>query len=83
MGIGQVITQPLFFASSAIYPIELMPTWLKVLSRVNPLTYIVDALRSLLLTGDYSNLGIDIGVVILSVVVLTALAILAFRRVLE
>jgi ABC-2 type transport system permease protein len=83
MGIGQVITQPLFFASSAIYPVELMPPWLKVLSQVNPLTYIVDALRSLLLTGDYSHLGIDMGVLILSVVVLTGLAILAFRRVLD
>ncbi len=83
MGIGQVITQPLFFASSAIYPVDLMPAWLQVLSRVNPLTYIVDALRSLLLTGDYSHLGTDIGVIILSVVVLTGLATLAFRRILD
>jgi ABC-2 type transport system permease protein len=60
-----------------------MSPWLKVLSQVNPLTYIVDALRSLLLTGDYSHLGIDMGVLILSVVVLTGLAILAFRRVLD
>ena len=46
---------PLFFASSAIYPVDLMPNWLKVLSRVNPLTYVVDALRALLLTGDFSR----------------------------
>ncbi len=83
MGIGQVITMPLFFASSAIYPIDLMPGWLKVVSRVNPLTYIVDALRALLVTSDFSHLAIDLGVVVLSVVVLTTLAILAFRRILE
>ncbi len=83
MGIGQVITMPLFFASSAIYPVNLMPTWLQVLSRVNPMTYIVDSLRALLVTGDFSHLALDIGVVVLSAVVLNILAILAFRRVLE
>ncbi|MGE5263785.1 MAG: ABC transporter permease, partial [Acidobacteriota bacterium] len=30
MGIGQVLTMPLFFASNAIYPISIMPTWLQV-----------------------------------------------------
>lgn len=83
MGMGQVITMPLFFASSAVYPVDLMPGWLKVLSGVNPLTYIVDALRALLVTGDFSHLAIDLGVVVLSVVVLTGLAIFAFRHVLD
>jgi len=39
MGIGQVLTMPIFFASTAIYPIDLMPRWLQFVSRVNPLTY--------------------------------------------
>ena len=30
MGIGQAITMPLFFASNALYPVELMPGWLQV-----------------------------------------------------
>ena len=38
MGIGQVLTMPLFFASSAVYPIALMPAWLQVVARLNPLT---------------------------------------------
>src|SRR5574337_187887 len=49
MGVGQVLTMPLFFASSAIYPLELMPSWLQLVARVNPLTYLVDALRALML----------------------------------
>ena len=49
MGIGQAITMPLFFASNALYPIEIMPGWLQVVSHVNPLTYEVDALRGLLI----------------------------------
>ena len=51
MGIGQVLTMPLFFASSAIYPLELMPAWLQTIARFNPLTYLVDALRRLMIEG--------------------------------
>src|SRR4029077_19856928 len=47
MGIGQVLTMQLFLASNAIYPLTLMPSWLRVVARGNPLTYQVDALRSL------------------------------------
>ncbi len=61
MGIGQMITMPLFFASSALYPVSVMPGWLKVLSKVNPLTYEVDALRGLLISSP-AHLGLDFGV---------------------
>ena len=43
MGIGQAITMPLFFASNALYPVDVMPAWLHVLSTVNPLSYEVHA----------------------------------------
>jgi ABC-2 type transport system permease protein len=49
MGIGQAITMPLFFGSNALYPVSLMPGWLQVINRVNPLGYEVDALRGLLI----------------------------------
>jgi len=58
MGIGQVLTMPLFFASNAIYPLSLMPVWLRNLSRINPLTYQVDALRSLMIVGGSSTFGL-------------------------
>ncbi|MEV6703844.1 ABC transporter permease, partial [Streptomyces sp. NPDC051453] len=61
MGIGQAITMPLFFASNALYPVALMPGWLQAVSRVNPLTYQVDALRGLLL-GTPSHLPLDYAV---------------------
>jgi len=57
MGIGQVLTMPLFFASNAIYPLSIMPRWLQVVARVNPLTYVVDALRGLMIQGGHSSLG--------------------------
>jgi ABC-2 type transport system permease protein len=58
MGIGQAITMPLFFASNALYPIALMPTWLAAISVVNPLSYQVDALRGLLI-GTPDHLPLD------------------------
>ncbi|ROQ68883.1 ABC-2 type transport system permease protein [Streptomyces sp. 840.1] len=61
MGIGQAITMPLFFASNALYPVALMPGWLQAISKVNPLSYQVDALRGLLI-GTPSHLGLDFGV---------------------
>ena len=65
MGIGQAITMPLFFASNALYPVAVMPGWLQVVSRVNPLSYQVDALRGLLL-GTPAHLGLDFAVLVLA-----------------
>ena len=64
MGIGQVLTMPLFFASNAIYPIEMMPGWLKVVARVNPLTYLVDALRALMVEVGRSAFGYGVDVAV-------------------
>ena len=76
MGIGQVLTMPLFFASNAIYPISIMPEWLKVIALVNPLTYEVDALRAMMLVGGTSLYGIpfDFAALILSMIILVAIA---------
>jgi ABC-2 type transport system permease protein len=83
MGIGQAITMPLFFASNAIYPISLMPNWLKVIVIINPLSYIVDAMRSLLVTGDLSTLPVDISAIAVATVVLFTLASLCFNRIIS
>ena len=57
MGIGQAITMPLFFASNALYPVDVMPAWLHVLSTVNPLSYEVNALRALLIGTPHQPAG--------------------------
>jgi ABC-2 type transport system permease protein len=67
MGIGQAITMPLFFASNALYPVDVMPRWLRWLSAVNPLSYEVNALRSLLI-GTPSNALLDLGVLVFAAV---------------
>jgi ABC-2 type transport system permease protein len=75
MGIGQVLTMPLFFASNAIYPVTSMPPWLRVIARANPLSYEVDALRAMMLAGESSamGLGTDFAVLLLVSVALIAL----------
>ncbi len=79
MGIGQAITMPLFFSSSALYPEQIMPGWLQVISRCNPLSYEVDALRGLLI-GTPAHLGLDVIVlVVATVVAVTASAALLPR----
>jgi ABC-2 type transport system permease protein len=72
MGVGQVLTMPLFFASNAIYPTAIMPAWLKVISNLNPLTYVVDALRTFMLSGSTSSfgLGLNYAVILLTTIVL-------------
>ncbi|PWB80745.1 MAG: multidrug ABC transporter permease [Candidatus Methylomirabilota bacterium] len=65
MGIGQVLTMPIFFASNAIYPLSLMPTWLRTISVANPLTYQVDGLRALMLQGGASALSLELDFTVL------------------
>jgi len=78
MGIGQVLTMPLFFASNAIYPISIMPAWLQVISHINPLTYEVDALRTLMLAGGTSTYGVGLDVAVL-LIATTILVIIGGR----
>ncbi len=75
MGIGQILTMPLFFASNAMYPVAIMPDWLKVMAHVNPLTYEVDAMRALMIQGGATvyGVGADFAVLFLGMAVLTAL----------
>ncbi|MFE7174119.1 ABC transporter permease [Streptomyces sp. NPDC057616] len=68
MGIGQAITMPLFFGSNALYPVSVMPGWLQAVSKVNPLSYEVDALRGLLI-GAHTHLALDFGVLLVAAAV--------------
>jgi len=81
MGIGQLVMMPLFFASSALYPLSIMPGWLHVVARINPLTYEVQGLRQLLLgSGASGELWLDFAVVIGFFVAMAAAATRAYPR---
>ncbi len=82
MGIGQIMTMPIFFASNAIYPIAIMPPWLKIVSSFNPLTYEVDGLRALMLRGGIATYGIayDFGLLTLVAAMFVILATAVYPR---
>jgi ABC-2 type transport system permease protein len=83
MGIGQVITMPVFFASNAIYPLSIMPGWLKPIAEFNPLSYTVDAIRVLFATGNYSSLPKDFVAILIATIVLITITSLSFRRIIS
>lgn len=45
------IILPLFFLSGAMFPLQGLPGWMDVLTKINPLTYGVDVLRGVALRG--------------------------------
>jgi len=49
--IGGVITFPLLFLSPALFPIDFLPTWVRDVSMFNPVSYAVDASRTLMIDG--------------------------------
>lgn len=81
MGIGQVITLPLFFASSAIYPIAIMPSWLQTVAYLNPLSYMVDGLRGLLVTGSLVRLPSDMAILVVVTAVISVVSAFMYPKV--
>jgi ABC-2 type transport system permease protein len=45
MALVQMFLLPMFFLSGALYPLSNLPTWLRALNRIDPLTYAVDPMR--------------------------------------
>jgi ABC-2 type transport system permease protein len=81
-----VLTMPLFFASNAIYPIAIMPAWLQVIAHVNPLTYVVDGIRMLMLYNakvNLGSLGIDALVLLVITTVLVTICSVLYPRIIQ
>jgi ABC-2 type transport system permease protein len=54
----QLIIFPLIFLSGVFFPVNSVPAWLQFVSKANPLTYGVDAIRQVFLGGSMANTGI-------------------------
>jgi len=81
MGIGQLVAMPLFFASSALYPLALLPLWLRAVARVNPLTYEVEGMRRMLLSLPVGDaLWVDFAVTFAFLAVFAGLAARLYPR---
>lgn len=79
----QALIMPLFFASNALYPIDMMPSALQLFAVLNPLTYAVDAIRGLMISGELGNILVDVLAILVFDMVVFALASLSFRKILE
>jgi len=77
-----LLTMPIMFSSNALYSTSSFPAWLQVISSVNPLTYFVNGIRYFALGDDFTAMGTHYeytsGDIVMSLIVLTAFAGLAF-----
>lgn len=82
-GFGSVVNfviQPVFFLSGALYPIAGLPRLLRLVVLVNPMSYVVDAVRGLCLGHHGFPLAVDLGVTAGAAMLLGSLATRAFRK---
>lgn len=80
----QFIGLPLVFLSSAFMPFDLLPAWVRIVSRVNPITYAVDAIRTVMLRGwDWGVLGPSLAALVVFDLVLGAIALVLMKRATE
>lgn len=81
-GINNLLVLPLFFLSSALYPLNNIPEFLRIISSLNPVSYMVDALRTLLTTTpSHFGLGLDLAVMTGTFIVCLIFAVNRFNRI--
>jgi len=54
------LVMPLFFLSGALFPLQGLPEALSIIARIDPLSYGIDALRTLLIGAGHYGLGVDV-----------------------
>jgi ABC-2 type transport system permease protein len=71
---------PLYFLSGALFPLNNLPTWLSILTTIDPVTYGVNALREVMLgiTG-VNSFALNIGILLLAATSLGTIGVISFR----
>lgn len=80
-GINNFLIMPMFFLSSALYPLTGIPPLLKFLTVINPVTYMVDALRELLSNQGHFSFEKDLAVILITLLVAMVFAVNRFNRI--
>jgi ABC-2 type transport system permease protein len=78
--ISSFVIYPLFLLSGALYPIDKLPPWLKVLTHIDPATYAVDALRYVIIGISSIPLMVNVSIVLAFDIVLILVGTWAFNR---
>ncbi len=82
-GFGLVISFiafPMFLLSGAFYPLDSLPAWMAVLTKINPVSYAVDGLRNVILGQSSMPLALSMPIMISFVVVMIIAGTWAFKR---
>lgn len=84
MALINLLNLPLLFASNALFPLKIMPTWLQYVVKVNPVSYANNATRQLLIGAPgFASLWVDFAVLIAFAVILSAIGIVLSWRLLS
>jgi ABC-2 type transport system permease protein len=75
------LIMPLFFLSGALFPLEGLPAGLAIVARIDPLSYGIDALRTLLTGTGFYGLGLDILILAGFTVLFVGLGSYFFRKI--
>jgi len=81
MAVNNLLVIPLFFLSSALYPLDSVPTAMKVIASLNPLTYAVDALRMSLIHQSHFALWQDFAVLGTTMILLFSFGVYRFKKI--
>jgi ABC-2 type transport system permease protein len=78
--IAGFVTLPLLFMSNAFVPLDAMPGWMAVVARLNPLTYAIEAMRTLVIRGWDGSIVWSLAVLALVAALCLAAGVQQFRR---
>jgi ABC-2 type transport system permease protein len=79
--INQFLVFPLYFLSGALYPLQHIPKWLRIVAECNPMSYAVDAMREVLIGQTHFGLIKDLAVLAASVVILVTFGAYRFKHI--
>ncbi|MDO8591643.1 MAG: ABC transporter permease [bacterium] len=79
--INNFLIFPLFFLSSALYPLINAPTFLRLLASANPVSYAVDALRYTMISQSHFGIAKDLMVLGVALIVSLWFAVNRFNRI--
>jgi ABC-2 type transport system permease protein len=78
-GINNLIVMPAFFLSSALYPLKNIPKVLQIISTINPISYMVDGLRTLLAGSSQSHFGLAKDLIVMAITFVAAIVFAVYR----
>jgi ABC-2 type transport system permease protein len=78
-----LLNLPLLFLSSALYPLDTMPGWMRVIALLNPTTYAVEGMRAALFGSDALNLALCLAVLSGCAALCTWFSVRTFQRVVQ